>query len=863
MVGGETTDITIRAKYRDMGVIRGFNGVMSKVRSIGRVFTIVAALAAAAGGAIGVSLGARVEQNLVTVGAVAGATAEQLAGITAEARRIGATTAFTAAQASQGMINLARAGLRPQQIIAATADTMKLAGATASDMNTATAATAATLGQFAFAAGETQRVVDSFVYSTNRSLFNLPALAEAMKYAGTTAAGLNMSLEDAVTAVSAFANLGLEGSMAGMSFRMAMVQLAKGSDQVRDALRRVGIEYEDVNPTTHDYVTLIDNLGKGHLDAAAAVEIFGTRAGLNMLSVINKVKAGEMSLRDFRQGILDAQQGMGLAASQYDTMMDTLTGDWMILKSTIQEMFLTMFDDYDSFLRRGIRATTGFVRKVKAMYQTLVANWEEITTSMKEFVVRLFMDYSFAQAVGRLIAEIWVRMSLSVGDFVWALANITVDAAALVWAPFEAHFDFMLDSMAYKWGNWINEKIIRPYNMISKLNPLSLFTPDVPEVDVPKYQPVIDEYVEFAGEKMETRVNLITARFKTLFASLKTNFEGFGAKAEEVLGGMLPKLTAVKTGVQEINDETPVKGTLPPGEPETITNVADRVGELLDKAEKLTALKDLIGKGIFSSEDEVTILRERNSLMEELAEKIKTVGGLESNTENLDYIRQLAEAVGELGEAHKKTFEESFKAAEGFGEKMNVVWTAFKDGVEANVEEMKKSLNIVDTIMNSLNDSIMTFFHDLVAESGSAMKNFAANIIDMVGKIAAMVGSLIFLIGVGFTGLGFLGFTVGPGTIGAGLALMALGGIAQGVATRMRRQDQEDIRADLDWQAALREGVARNTGQTSSRTEITLKIQDETGSLSARDKRDAARIVLRGIGELNDQGALKGALANA
>lgn len=853
---GEATDITVRARYKDLGVVRGFEGVMSKIRSIGRVFAITTALIATASGAMGISLGAAVEKNLTTVGAVAGATAQELAGITAEARRIGATTAFTTAQAAEGMINLARAGLRPQQIIAATADTLKLAGATASDMTTATAATAATLGQFAFKAEQTQRVVDAFVYSTNRSLFNLPSLAEAMKYAGTTAAGLGMSLEDAVTAVSAFANLGLEGSMSGMAFRMAMIQLASGTEQVREALRKAGLAYEDVNPTTHDYISLIDNLGKGHLNAALAVDIFGTRAGLNMLSVIEKVKAGEISLRDFRSGILEAQQGTGLAASQYDKMMDNVAGDWAILKSTLQESFLVMFDDYKGFLRRGLRATTEFVRDATAVYQTLVANWDGIMASMKNFVVKFFTDYAFAQEVGRLVREIWVRMSLSIGDFIWALANITVDAAALVWAPFEAHFDFMLDSMAYKWGGWINEYLIRPYNKISKLNPLSIFTPDVPEVDVPKYQPVMDEYWEKSAEEMETRIGMIGARFKELIESGKQNFAGFGARIKDVLGEFIPDLKAVGTGVQEISDKTPVQSIIDPGEQENVFGLAEEVQSLLDKAEKVGALKGLIGMGIFSRENEIEIVREYFSVLKAVKGMMVEIAELPPDVDRLTAVAQLAEAYANLGDKVKLSFDIQFAAAEGFKAKMAVVFAEFSNQISSGAET---ALDVVRALIEGFQSSFSSFFHDLVAESGSAMKNFAANIIDMVGKIAAMIGQLLFLTGLGFMSLGWIS---GGQALAAGLGLMALGGVAQGVATVMRRQSQNQIQADQERQAALREGVARNAGgTTTSKSVIEVNINDNTGSLSEKDKRTARRIVLTGLQELQSQGALRGALA--
>ena len=143
-----TKTVAVRIKG-DAESLKGATGrankAMKKLGTIG-----IAALAAISYAAIKlvkdvVQVGTQFEYTMAQVGAISNSTAQQLELVSQKAREIGASTAFTASQAGQGFILLSRAGYDANQQIAAIDSTMLLAGATATDLGTATSATVASL----------------------------------------------------------------------------------------------------------------------------------------------------------------------------------------------------------------------------------------------------------------------------------------------------------------------------------------------------------------------------------------------------------------------------------------------------------------------------------------------------------------------------------------------------------------------------------------------------------------------------------------------------------------------------------------------------------------------------------------------
>ena len=284
--------------------------------------------------------------ELMKTATVAQAYGEDLKRIEEKARELGRTTAFTASQSATAMYDLASAGMKTNEILAATEHSMKLAGATGASMSLATTMIASSLKQFSLAATESARVANTYAGAITNSLLTMDKLREAMKYAGTAGSALNWSIEETTAAVAQFANLGLEGSMAGTQLRMSMVQLTKQTPKATEALEQMGLSFEDINPEAHSFGEILRAVGDQAMTTRQSVALFGSRAGLNIKKLSEAASKGESDFEGFVKMLKESQEGVGRASEMYDRMMSTFSGAWKIMLSALQDLSIEIFNTY-------------------------------------------------------------------------------------------------------------------------------------------------------------------------------------------------------------------------------------------------------------------------------------------------------------------------------------------------------------------------------------------------------------------------------------------------------------------------------------------------------------------------------------
>ena len=338
-----------KAAQKDMqrlsGAVNTVNGMIRRAT----VLAFQAGAAAVAGfGVTAAVTGAKFEQAMTLVGVLSGQTGDALAKMTEQARELGRTTAFTATEAAEGMQALARAGLNTNQIIAASGPAMFYAGANATSMDNATRTLAATLAQFNMNSAESTTIVDTYTAAINNSLLDTTSLTEAMKYAGTTGHAFGMTLQETTAAIGMFRNLGLEGSQAGTNFRMSMISAARATDRKRAVLEEYGLTMADINPQMHTFAEIMDTIGRVGLTSGHAIEVFGARAGANVAVLSGEIHENSERWVQLNAAIADSA---GVTETNYATMMDTVTGQWDILKSVFQDMQIEVFEGFGDGLK--------------------------------------------------------------------------------------------------------------------------------------------------------------------------------------------------------------------------------------------------------------------------------------------------------------------------------------------------------------------------------------------------------------------------------------------------------------------------------------------------------------------------------
>lgn len=305
---------------------------------------LAAASAALAGFATATTvMGASFENAVAKVGAIAGATGDELGVLEKAARDIGKATAFTATEAAIAMNDLAQAGLKVGDIVNASKAAVLLAGATGSTLSQSTGLLASSLSQFQLASTDTARVADVFSQAMNTTLFDMSSLTEAMKYAGVTGAGLGYTIEETTAAVAEFRNLGLEGSLAGTAFKMMMAQAAHETDRGAAILKKYNLEYKDINPEIKSFSEIMETVGKAAMTTTDSMVIFGSRSGAAVAQIASTFGSGTTK---FYETLGALEDSAGSTQETYDKMMDTVAGQFQIAASAIEELMLTVFDQY-------------------------------------------------------------------------------------------------------------------------------------------------------------------------------------------------------------------------------------------------------------------------------------------------------------------------------------------------------------------------------------------------------------------------------------------------------------------------------------------------------------------------------------
>lgn len=380
-------------------------GITDLARKIDATLTAAfkrAAQAAAALAAASAFVGATFEREMKKVQAVSGASAEDMALLTKEARRIGEETLFSATEAATAMENLAQAGLKPAQIIQVTADAMALAGAAAVDLDFATGLVAATMQQFGLGAESSGRIVDVLTSASQASLLTMTDLGDAMRYAGAAGSALGLSLEDTTVAVAAFRDLGLTGEQAGTNLRATLESLVNPTKKAYDIFEKLGIRASELDPQLVGVDGALQRLAKSGFTVADSFGIFSSIAGGNVARLVQGFRDGT---EEFTRLGAEIDASAGLAGRTFAMMTDDLLGRWDNLTSSVEELLLTLYDALRGPLIRLIETLVDRVGTITSVFESSGAEIESSMDRVVDVILRVVDAVILLSPYWKLIAE--------------------------------------------------------------------------------------------------------------------------------------------------------------------------------------------------------------------------------------------------------------------------------------------------------------------------------------------------------------------------------------------------------------------------------------------------------------------------
>lgn len=168
--------------------------------------------------------------------AILGTTSNNIKDLTLDAQRLGSATKYTASEATNLQIELAKLGFSRKEILQSTEGILKFAQATGSDLPEAAALAGAALRMFGAETSETERYVSAMAVATTKSALSFSYLQTAMPIVGPVAKAFNFQIEDTLALLGKLADAGFDASMSATATRNILLNLADGSGKLAKAL---------------------------------------------------------------------------------------------------------------------------------------------------------------------------------------------------------------------------------------------------------------------------------------------------------------------------------------------------------------------------------------------------------------------------------------------------------------------------------------------------------------------------------------------------------------------------------------------------------------------------------------------------
>lgn len=313
------------------------------------------------------------KRNSILAG-VLGATKKEIKDLTDEARRLGATTSYTAAQVTELQIELAKLGFFKDEIKAMTPAVLNFAKAVDTDLGSAAALTGATMRIFNLEAEETERAVSAMTMGCNASALGFEYLNTAMAIAGPVANSFGFTIEDTTALLGALSNSGFDASMAATATRNIFLNLADSSGKLAIALG---------NPVNNldDLVKGLKKLNSEGIDLNKALELTDKRS----VAAFNTFLNAPDTILALRDAVTDAEDAFNAMAEE---MGDNVQGSLNTLSSTIEGVVLRFYES-KGILRDLINLVTLMVEGVGGMID-MFNKWGVVTYTVTAYLVSYY-----------------------------------------------------------------------------------------------------------------------------------------------------------------------------------------------------------------------------------------------------------------------------------------------------------------------------------------------------------------------------------------------------------------------------------------------------------------------------------------
>lgn len=524
------------------------------ITSVGSTLTKATTVPIAGVATAAVKTAADFEAAMSEVGAISGASAQDLATLTAKAKEMGATTSFSASESAEAMKYMAMAGWKTADMTAGIAGIMNLAAAAGEDLGTTSDIVTDGLTAFGMSAKESGRFADVMAAASTNANTNVTMLGESFKYCAATAGAMGYNIEDISVALGVMANAGIKGSTAGTTLKNVIANMAKPTDAQAAVMQKLGISLTDSSGNMKSFAEVMNNLrssfnGLSETEKASyATTLAGKESMSGLLTIVNASAADFDKLTEAING------SSGSAEAMAAKMLDNLKGQLTLLKSAVEGIAITIGDKLLPYLKKfvsWVQKAADYINNLSDAQVDSIMKWAAIAAAIPPIIMVFGKVVTMVGTVQRTFGTITKTIAnfggiigtitSPAGIVIGVLAAIAVAAVLIIknWDQVKAFLQNV--------GNWFKsafekagfsvqgfkDKFTSIGNTVGNIaGKISSFVKNIAGIFKKEFAGSVGEGADAAGGAFETIVGGAVAAFDTIVTAVDKGLKAFNAILE-------------------------------------------------------------------------------------------------------------------------------------------------------------------------------------------------------------------------------------------------------------------------------------------------------------------------------------------
>lgn len=375
-----------------------------------------------------VRTGAEFDKTMSQVAATMGQTTEEVQNLSDFAKELGATTAFSAQQAAEGLNYMALAGYDAEKSMEMLPKVLDLAAAGCMELGQASDMVTDAASALQLDAEGTTAMIDQMAKAAASSNTSVSQLGEAILQVGGTAKDLKGGTVELTSVLGILADNGMKGAVGGTALRNMMNSLISPTKDAQEVLGRFGISLFDSEGEMRGLNEVFADLGKS-LDGLSTKD---RKQAIAALFNARDMKAAEALMANatkrFDELSNKIMESEGAAAEMAETQLDNLAGDVTLFKSGLEGLKIAISDEISPFLRDFVQGATSSIGDISKLIENLSGAFRANGFRGLSTMIDLELD-TVRSRMRRFIDELLPTISQEITNFTSQLPSKILDIA--------------------------------------------------------------------------------------------------------------------------------------------------------------------------------------------------------------------------------------------------------------------------------------------------------------------------------------------------------------------------------------------------------------------------------------------------